>query len=336
MNAPDPEIGHDNTPDEPSQTTHDAPHLDDVFNDDWPETHRSGVVAVIGRPNVGKSTLINAILNQKIAIATPKPQTTRRQQLGIYTQPDAQILFVDTPGIHEAHNKLGEFMAFVAEDALRDADVNLWIVDASEPPSAVDRRIAQTLQAKAGRTPVLLVLNKCDLLKPNADLSAHEALIEHNAAFRISAQMGARVPQLVAHVVTLLPLGPRYYPVDQVSDLNMRFIAAEVIREQIILRTEKEVPYSVGVLVDEYKEGDERTTIYATIYVERDSQKGIIIGKAGQMIKAVGSGARQVLMAMLDRPVHLDLHVKVLKDWRSDENLMRRFGYRLPDPDDKK
>jgi GTPase len=312
--------------------------LDDVFSDDWPENHRSGVVAVIGRPNVGKSTLINAILDQKIAIATPKPQTTRRQQLGIYTQADGQILFVDTPGIHRPHNKLGEYMATMAENALRDADVNLWILDASEAPTNADRFIAQTLQEKAAKIPLAVVLNKLDLIPgANTDLTEHESLIAHDAVFRVSAKAGRNIADLVAYVLQKLPEGPRYYPVEQVSDQTMRFIAAEIIREQIILHTDKEIPYAVGVLIDDYKEnrGDKgRTDIYATIYVERDSQKGIIIGKRGQMIKTVGSDARQALETMLSTPVHLELHVKVLKNWRTDERLMRRFGYRMPKAED--
>jgi GTPase len=308
---------------------------DSVFNDDWSEDHRSGVVAVIGRPNVGKSTLINGILGQKIAITTPRPQTTRRQQLGIYTTDAGQILFMDTPGIHKPHNKLGEFMYDAAEKALEDADVLLWIVDATEAPTGSDKYIAGVIQNKALKTPVVLALNKVDLLKGTYDFREHLALTPHEAFFYVSALAGTKVPELIEKILSLLPHGPRYYPAEQVSDMNMRFIAAEVIREKIIMHTEKEIPYSVAVGIDGYKEGEDRTSIDATIYVERDSQKGILIGKGGSMIKTIGTEARQELMTMLEMPVHLELHVKVLKDWRDNETLMRRLGYRLPKPEDK-
>lgn len=311
--------------------------VDDGFTPEdntWADDHRSGVVAVVGRPNVGKSTLINAILGQKIAITTPKPQTTRRNQLGIYTVPEAQILFTDTPGIHKPHNKLGEFMMTVADGALKDADVILWILDATEAPTAADNYISDKLRAVAPQTPIVLVLNKTDLLKGVYDFSAHLALADYNAEFKLSAVKGTRVSELIAHLISLLPLGPRYYPIDQASDVNMRFIAAEIIREKIILNTDKEVPYSVAVEVDGYKEEAERAVISAVIYVERDSQKGIIVGKGGAMIKKIGTQARLELVEQVGTPVHLELHVKVLKGWRDDEALMRRVGYRIPKDED--
>lgn len=308
--------------------------LDSIFSDDWPEEHRSGVVAVVGRPNVGKSTLVNAILGQKIAITTPKPQTTRRNQLGIYTTTDVQILFVDTPGLHKPRTTLGEYMTTVAEKALRDADVILWILDASEAPQRADHYIAETIQA-ANNPAVVLVLNKRDIAK-DRDTSEHRALVPHKNAHAISALTGDGVPELLEDIKQMLPLGPRYYPVDQLSDLNMRFVAAETIREKVMLHTEKEIPHSVAVEITDYKDEEERTTIYAVIYVERDSQKGIIIGKGGSMIKQIGTEARADLQAMVERPVFLDLHVKVLKDWRSNEAFMRRVGYRLPKEDDEK
>lgn len=309
----------------------DAPLVDDA--DDWPEDHRSGVVAVVGRPNVGKSTLMNAILGQKIAITNPKPQTTRRQQLGIYTTEAAQMLLTDTPGIHRPHNKLSEMMYALAEMAIGDADVILWILDASEPPTPADTYIAELIKKQAAHTPLVLALNKADLIEKR-DTAAHRALIDHDSAFEISALHKTRVDDLVTHLISLLPPGPRYYPVDQVSDLNMRFVASEMIREQIMTLTEKEIPHSSAVVIERYKEGEERTVIEATIYVERDSQKGIVIGKNGAMIKAIGTAARQELIAMLETPVHLELHVKVLKDWRSNEDFMKRLGYRLPRRDE--
>jgi len=309
--------------------------LDTIFNDDWPEDHRSGVIAVVGRPNVGKSTLVNAILGQKIAIATPKPQTTRRNQLGIYTEEHGQLLFVDTPGLHKPRNTLGEYMMNVAEEALRDADVILWILDASEAPQRSDEYIAQTLQEKARKAPVLLVLNKMDAADDNANFDEHLALIEHQEVFRISALEKDGVNELVQKLLHLVPEGPRYYPADQVSDLNMRFVAAEIIREKVILHTEAEIPHAVAVEINDYKEETERTSIYATIHVERDSQKGIIIGKNGSMIKQIGTEARKELESNLGTSVFLDLHVKVLKNWRSNESFMRRVGYRIPKDEDR-
>ncbi len=311
--------------------------LDTVFQDQLPPDHRSGVIAVIGRPNVGKSTLVNSILGQKIAIVSPKPQTTRRQQLGIYTEAEAQILFTDTPGMHHPHHKLGEYMVSVAQDSLRDADVVLWVVDVSVEPQRDDLNIADLLKPLVGRTPIVLALNKADLLKPDqieGQVKHYTALIESTAALLLSATEGRGVTELLTDLKGRLPLGPRYYPVDQVSEVNMRFIAAEVVREKIILNTEQEVPYSVAVEVTEYKERSEAMTyIGATIYVERDTQKGIIIGKNGALLKKIGTEAREELAGVVETGVYLDLHVKVLKNWRMDEELMRRLGYRLPKAD---
>lgn len=311
--------------------------LDALFDSPLPENHRSGVVSVVGRPNVGKSTLINRILGQKIAIVSPKPQTTRKQQLGIYTDAQSQILFTDTPGLHRPQHKLGEYMVSVAQESLRDADCILWVVDGSVPPEAADIYIAETLNTLGGQTPILLVLNKVDLLA-SAEVdhqAAYTSLVASKQVLHVSALTGEGLEALLAAVHDMLPLGPRYYPPDQVSEANMRFIAAEVIREKIILHTEQEIPYSVAVEIDEYKERDEETVyISAIIYVERDTQKGIVVGKAGAMIKQIGSEARVELGEMLNARIYLELHVKVLKNWRSDPDLMRRLGYRLPDKND--
>ncbi|MEO8606735.1 MAG: GTPase Era [Chloroflexota bacterium] len=310
--------------------------LDTVFDDSWPEDHRSGVVAIVGRPNVGKSTLINRILGQKIAIVTPKPQTTRKQQLGIYTEEHGQILFMDTPGLHKPQHKLGEFMVGVAEEALRDADLILWVLDISDDPLEADKYIAETVNKLRGDTPVILALNKVDLVNDNARerrLSEYGALVDNEATILVSAAQGTGVKDLVNYLMESLPLGPRYYPADEVSDANLRFITAEVIREKVIMSTDKEIPYSVAVEVNEFKERSATMTyINAIIYVERDSQKGIIVGKGGTMIKKLGSQARTEMAAMLGTEIYLDLHVKVLKNWRSDEALMRRLGYRVPKP----
>lgn len=307
--------------------------LDSVFDDDFPEGHRSGIVAVVGRPNAGKSTLINAILGQKVAIVSPKPQTTRRQQLGIYTQKDAQLLFVDTPGLHKPQHKLGEFMVEVAERALHDADVVLWVIDASIPVHVGDRAIAETLRKV--RNPVVLALNKADLA-PELDVTEHTSLVEAAEVHRISALQGTGVTELLNALIARMPVGPRYYPVDQVSEVSMRFIAAEAVREKVMMHTEDEIPHAVAVDVDEYREREDGTHyISATIYVERDSQKGIVIGKQGAMIKQIGSEARADLEQQLGAKVFLDLHVRVLKNWRSDDALMQRLGYRIP-RDDKR
>lgn len=317
--------------------------LDTVFNDELPEGHRSGVVAVVGRPNVGKSTLINAILGQKIAIVTPRPQTTRRQQLGIYTTQNAQILFVDTPGLHKPQHKLGEFMVQTAESALKDADVILWVLDASEDPQVSDRHIAETLGRLRGGAPLMLVLNKLDMLENlspperEARINAHRALIAHDKVYLLSALKDEGVRELADDLTSLMPEGPRYYPADQLSEVNMRFIAAEVVREKVMLLTDQEVPHAIAVEVEEFKERSANMSyISATIYVERESQKGIIIGKNGAMIKQIGSDAREELRRILDSDVYLELHVKVMKNWRSDETFMKRLGYRVPGEKDER
>lgn len=305
--------------------------LGGILKEEWPEDHRSGVIAVVGRPNVGKSTLINRILNQKIAIVTDKPQTTRKQQLGIYTVSEGQILFVDTPGLHKPHHKLGEYMVGVAEQALKDADLILWLLDVSAPPTGGDRHIAETVKSLRGDTPVVLALNKVDQVKGDEDIGDHTALIEHNLAIQVSALDGANIDTLLTELLAQLPLGPRYYPADQVSEVNLRFLAAETIREKIILNTEQEIPHSVAVEIDSYKDRDDDLTyISAIIYVERDSQKGIIIGRHGKMIKRLGIEAREELSEIIGTKVYLDLRVKVLRNWRSNEGFMRRLGYRFP------
>jgi GTP-binding protein Era len=309
--------------------------LDTVFEDRLPENHRSGVIAVVGRPNVGKSTLINRIIGQKIAAVSPKPQTTRRRQLGIYTTDKAQILFVDTPGLHAPQHKLGEYMVRNAEGAFRDADLILLLLDVSHPPEAGDRHLAETVARLRGDTPVILALNKVDQLSArhrDPNIAAHTALIPHEKVFLISALQGVGVDEMMDDLIDRLPQGPRYFPMDQLSEVNMRFIAAEIVREKVMLHTEQEVPHSVAVVVDSYRErSDTLSYISATIYVERESQKGIIIGKGGEMIKTIGSEARADLTEMLGSDVYLELHVKVLKNWRSDEKLMQRLGYRVKD-----
>ncbi len=303
--------------------------LNELFDETWGADHRSGEVAVIGRPNVGKSTLINQILGQKIAIVSPKPQTTRKQQLGIYTTDSVQILFVDTPGIHNPHHKLGDYMVEVAQQALREADVILWLLDTSEPIQQDDRAIAQLLAGLSGAQ-IVLALNKIDM-PAAAPLDDYRALVAHVGAYPISAVTGEGISALMEALIALLPLGPRYYPADQLSEVNLRFIAAETIREKVMLHTEAEIPHAVAVEIEEYRERQDGTHyINATIYVERDSQKGILIGKGGAMIKRIGMDARLELADSLGAPVYIELHVRVLKNWRSDPRFMQRLGYYLP------
>lgn len=310
--------------------------LDSVFDDQLPPDHQSGVVAVVGRPNVGKSTLINRLIGQKIAIVSPKPQTTRRQQLGIYTDDKTQILFVDTPGLHAPQHKLGEYMVKAAETAFRDADVILLLMDLSETPDDGDRHLAETVQRLRGATPVVLAVNKGDIALneavKRARVEEYAALLPHERLLLISAQNGDNVDVLLDDLKSRMPMGPRYYPADQVSEVNMRFIAAEVVREKVMISTEDEIPYAVAVEIDSFRERSENLTyISAVIYVERDSQKGIVIGKNGEKIKQIGSLARAELSNILGTSVYLELNVKVAKNWRSDEDLMRRLGYRLKD-----
>ncbi|HEX3051528.1 MAG TPA: GTPase Era [Aggregatilineaceae bacterium] len=296
-----------------------------------PEGHKSGFIAVVGRPNVGKSTLMNAILGEKIAIVSPKPQTTRIRQLGIYTRDDVQIIFVDTPGIHEARTKLGEFMVGVAVDALRDADLILFLVDVSAPPHEEDRRIVDLIQQAGNMT--LMVLNKIDLANAEvltANSEAFRALLPGAETITTSAKSGQGVNDVMERIITRLPEGPRYYPEDQLSDTAVRDIAAEIVREKVLLNLEEEVPHGVVTITEEFKERSaELTYIGVTVYVERDSHKGIVIGKGGKMLKTISQQSRIELEAFLGTKVYLELWVKVLKNWRKDETMLRRLGYRL-------
>ncbi|MBN1681718.1 MAG: GTPase Era [Anaerolineae bacterium] len=300
-----------------------------------PAGHKSGFVAVIGRPNVGKSTIMNAILGEKIAIVSPKPQTTRLRQLGILTRDDAQVIFVDTPGIHDPRTTLGEFMVHVAVEALRDADVILFVTDVSQPPTPGDRRITGLIQEAEDVTPVLLALNKTDLLSDieqlDANSHAYQELVPSATPFHTIAKTSTGVDALLNNLIERLPEGPRYYPKDQLSDTAVRDIVAEMVREKVLFNLEQEVPHGVATEVNEFKERNANMTyISATIYVERDSHKGIIIGKNGRMLKTISQQAREEIEHFIGTRVYLELWVKVLKNWRHDEHALRRLGYRIP------
>ncbi len=308
--------------------------LDLPSPEELPPDHRSGFVAVIGRPNVGKSTLINRWLGQKIAIVSPKPQTTRNRLRGILTRPDAQIIFVDTPGIHEPKHKLGEFMVETAVRTIPDADVILWMVDVSVKPTAEDQQIAELLAEKATGLPVIVALNKMDLLRPQDVVShteAYLALVEETDWVMISATRGDNCDELLQKVIVRLPLGPRLYPADQITDQQERFIAAELVREQVLRYTHQEVPHAVAVVVQEFKRrSEDMTYISAYIYVERESQKKILLGAGGRLIKRIGMAARQEIERLVGTRVYLDLWVKVRPKWRKKEKELRRLGYVLP------
>lgn len=289
--------------------------------------HRSGFVALVGRPNVGKSTLLNALLGQKVAIVSPKPQTTRTAIRGILTRPDAQIVFVDTPGIHEPRNRLGAYMVKQARRAIPDADVVCMVVDITRPPGSLDERIAALVRKASARR--ILVLNKIDLrTKRGSDnLQAYRALAPWDMEVAVSALRGHGLDALVDEIVRLLPEGPPLYPEEQVTDLSEREIAAELVREQVLRYTQHEVPHSVAVEIEEWEEKENVTYIRMTILVERETQKAILIGAGGSMLKKIGSGARQAIEAMLERPIYLDLWVKARDHWRDDPNALRWLGY---------
>jgi len=295
---------------------------------------RSAFVAIIGRPNVGKSTLVNALLGQKIAAVSPKPQTTRKRQLGILTTESAQLVFVDTPGMHSPRHKLGRFLNQEAEESLEGVDVILWLVDASARPTDEDKQIASLLNRTPRRTPLVLAANKMDLVPAEAltaRLEAYQASLKKEAqVISISATQNQNLDQLLELLISLSPFRPPEFEEEQVTDSYERDIAADLIREACLHQLREEVPHGVGVRVDEFTERENGMLyIAATIFVERNSQKGIVIGEGGKMLKAIGSAARKEIEEMGGRKVFLELRVKVLKDWRNDESAMKRFGYKI-------
>ncbi len=293
---------------------------------------KCGFVTILGRPNVGKSTLLNQILGQKIVITTDKAQTTRKRIKGIYTDDIGQIVFVDTPGVHRPLNKLGEFLLDEAKIAVPDADLILFLVDASEPAGKGDRWIVENILEKA-KIPVILVLNKVDLVKKQEkieeNLLSYKTLFKENIpVIRISAKTGRNKNTLLSNIYKKLPEGEKLYPDDIVTEENMRSITEEIIREKILLNTQEEIPHSVAVKVEKYEESDDIDRIYAIIYCEQKSQKGILIGKGGHLLKTIGTEARLELEKIIDKKVFLGLEVKIEKDWRKKDKILENFGYK--------
>jgi GTPase len=290
-----------------------------------------GFVTLIGRPNVGKSTLMNALMGQKIAAVSPRPQTTRQRQLGILTFEQAQIIFVDTPGMHIAKHKLGEYMNEVAAMTLSDADVIIWMVDGSVMPTEEDEIIAGKIKDLREAPPVLVALNKIDQIPSNQVPEyqlAYQSLLPDAEVIPLSAATGYQRNQLMDRLVELLPEGEPFYDEDQVTDLYERDIAADLVREAALVHLREEVPHGIAVRVDEFTErGEDGAYIAATMFVERESHKGIVIGKGGEMLKRIGSTARKEIEAMSGRKVFLELRVKVNKNWRTNADALRLLGY---------
>ena len=291
---------------------------------------KSGFTAIIGRPNVGKSTLLNQILGQKIVIATDKAQTTRKRIKGIYTTDEGQIVFIDTPGVHKPLNKLGEFLLDEAKIAVPDADLILFLVDGSEPAGKGDKWIAQNILQT--EIPVIIVMNKVDKIKNmgkvEENLISYKTLFDKNyPVVRVSAKTGRNTDTLIKNIYKNLPEGELLYPEDVVTEETMRDVTEEVIREKILINTSDEIPHSVAVKIESYNESDDIDRIYATIDCETKSQKGILIGKGGSLLKKIGTEARLELEKIVEKKVFLGLEVKVEKDWRKKQSSLKNFGY---------
>lgn len=294
---------------------------------------KSGFVAIIGRPNVGKSTLLNRVIGQKIAIMSDKAQTTRNRIQGVYTDEEAQIVFIDTPGIHKPKHALGDFMVNTAYSALKGVDAVLFVVSAIQSIGPRDRLIIEKLKNLS--VPVYLLINKIDLVHPDSlfeTIESYTSELEFSEVFPISALEGNNVPEMMNTLKSTLPVGPQYYPADQIMDHPEYFVVAEFIREKILLLTKEEIPHSVAVQVQSMQRNEnDKVEVQATIIVERKSQKGIIIGAQGSMIKKIGQMARRDIERLLDDKVYLDLWVKVQKDWRNKQTYINELGYKTTD-----
>ena len=293
--------------------------------------YRAGYIAVMGRPNVGKSTLVNALLGQKVAAVSPRPQTTRKRQLGILTLDHAQLIFIDTPGLHQPRHKLGENMNEQAAGALQDSDLILFVVDGSQPPQEEDQLLADRIRNLAKIPPVLLVINKSDLIEPDQAtqrVEEFQSLDPLATVLVISATQGDQLDILLEEMIEHLPANPPYYPEDQITDLYERDISADLIREASLILLRDEIPHGVAIRIDQFTEREE-TGLYieATLFVERESHKAIVIGQAGSMIKRIGEKARHEIETLTGRKVYLRLRVKVRKNWRDDEKVLRWFGF---------
>lgn len=293
--------------------------------------HKSGFVTIVGRPNVGKSTLLNKILGQKVAITSDKPQTTRQRIKGIHTTEQGQIVFIDTPGVHKPKFKLGEFLLDETKLAVPDADVILFLVDGCDEPGVGDNWIVDNLLEV--KKPIILVVNKVDQIKNPAkreiNVKAYRELFKdiNIPVVKISAMTGRNIDTLIKNIYRKLPKGPQYYPEEQVTDQNERTIAEETIREKVLVNTKEEVPHSVAVRIEKFEDKENITKIVASIYVETDSQKGILIGKQGSMLKKIGTESRLEIEKMMEKKVFLDLMIKVAKDWRKNDKSLKGFGY---------
>ncbi|WP_368657429.1 GTPase Era [Metabacillus halosaccharovorans] len=295
------------------------------------QPYKSGFVSIIGRPNVGKSTFINRVIGQKIAIMSDKPQTTRNKVQGVYTTNQSQTIFIDTPGIHKPKHKLGDFMMKVAQNTLKEVDLVLFMINAEEGYGRGDEFIIERL--KQTNTPVFLIINKIDQIHPDELLpliEQYKKLYPFKEIVPISALQGNNIDTLLQQIEDLLPEGPQYYPEDQVTDHPERFIITELIREKVLHLTREEIPHSIAVVMDTLERRENNAAIYvgATIIVERNSQKGIVIGKQGSMLKEVGKRARVDIEALLGSKVFLELWVKVQKDWRNKASQLRDYGFR--------
>ncbi|PTG94761.1 GTPase Era [Staphylococcus chromogenes] len=291
--------------------------------------YKSGFVTIIGRPNVGKSTFVNRVIGHKIAIMSDKAQTTRNKIQGVMTTNDAQIIFLDTPGIHKPKHKLGDYMMKVAKNTLSEIDAVMFMVNVNEDIGRGDEYIMEML--KTVKTPVFLVLNKIDLVHPDAlmpKIEAYQNYMDFTEIIPISALEGLNIDQFISVLKTYLPEGPQYYPDGQISDHPEQFVVSELIREKILETTTEEIPHSIGVNVERMiQESEDRVRVEATIYVERDSQKGIVIGKGGKKLKTIGQRARRDIEHLLGSKVYLDLWVKVQKDWRNKSSFIKQMGY---------